>query len=208
MAESMNDASGMEEPSLGEPDSNSEAMEPSEDTTVESDSEPDLPLDQVFEILRNQRRRHVLRFLNDSDGTISLGELSERIAALENEKDVNEISSSERKRVYVGLYQCHLPKMDGMDVISFNKPRGIISPGTNLDLFSEYMEDEVEGPAQWPLYYASLSGVGLLVLLGAVGVRSVVDLPVMEFAASAVTIAIFILSIIHLFRTRRADDDR
>jgi len=63
-------------------------------------------------VAENKRRRRVLQYLLDVDDEITLDVLAERIAAEENGKDIKQISSQERKRVYVGLYQCHLPKMD------------------------------------------------------------------------------------------------
>ncbi|MGM0370891.1 MAG: DUF7344 domain-containing protein [Halobacteriota archaeon] len=99
-----------------------------------------LPLDETFELLRNQRRRYVLQYLESQPGQVSLSELAEQIAAWENEKEIRQITSSERKRVYVGLYQCHLPKMDGMDVVSFNKPRGLIELGANADAVEPYLQ--------------------------------------------------------------------
>jgi hypothetical protein len=98
----------------------------------------------VFEILKNQRRRRVLQYLREHGGPVSLSDLCEHIAAQENVTEVHRLSSSERKRVYVGLYQCHLPEMDGMDIVEFNKPRGIIEPGANADLFDKYVDTDQE----------------------------------------------------------------
>lgn len=119
-------------------------------------SELSLPLDQVFEILKNQRRRYVLRYLASMDDEVSLSELAEEIAAWENGKDVGQISSNERKRVYVGLYQCHLPKMDGMDIISYNKPRGLIKKGENIDLVLRYIQADEQTNTKTVGNYAGL----------------------------------------------------
>lgn len=99
-----------------------------------------LPLDETFELLRNQRRRYVLQYLEEAEGKVTLSELAEQIAAWENDKEVRLINSSERKRVYVALYQCHLPKMHGMDVISFNKPRGTIEKGKHGHAVEPYLQ--------------------------------------------------------------------
>jgi len=45
------------------------------------------------------------------------------------------LTSRERKRVYVGLYQCHLPKMDGVGVIEFDKNRGTIESAGGVGVF-------------------------------------------------------------------------
>lgn len=90
-------------------------------------------------ILKNQRRRAVLRYLQTVEDEVKLGTLAEHIAASECDKDISRITSSERKRVYVGLYQSHLPKMADVGAISYNKPRGIIEPGENRHLFEHYL---------------------------------------------------------------------
>ena len=129
------------------------------------------------------------------------------IAALENGKDVHEISSSERKRVYVGLYQCHLPKMDGMDVISFNKPRGIIEAGPNADIFDQYLENEQENQFHWHKYYAGMSILGGVVLLSAIAMQGVTTFPVMEIAVVGVVAAFFGVSGVNLWWSTQEETD-
>jgi hypothetical protein len=151
------------------------------------ESEPQtLPLDQTFEILKNQRRRYVLQYLDESDGAVSLGELAEQIAAWENGKDVQQITSSERKRVYVGLYQCHLPKMAGMGVLSFNKPRGVIERGEDADWFEPYLHRN-ESPTG--RFEAGVAVLGISVLPVAVlsQTAGVVPLVAMVLVVAALT---------------------
>ena len=86
-----------------------------------------LSLDVVFEILHVSRRREVLLYLEENDGEAALDELAEYIAAKENDIEEWELSSSQRKRVYIGLYQCHLPKMDDAGIVDYNQPRGQVT---------------------------------------------------------------------------------
>lgn len=110
-----------------------------------------LSLDVIFEILHVSRRRDVLGYLEENDGAASLDELAEFIAAKENGIEEWELSSSQRKRVYIGLYQCHLPKMDDAGIIDYNQPRGQVElkpaaaqlyPYLYLDPFEDEDEDE------------------------------------------------------------------
>lgn len=102
----------------------------------------ELDIGDVFELLKNERRRRVIRFLNEQeDGVTTLNVMAEHIAALENDIDVSQLSSSQRKRVYIGLYQCHLPKMDEYGVIDFQKNRGIITLKNTTQL-EPYLPDE------------------------------------------------------------------
>ncbi|WP_436935638.1 DUF7344 domain-containing protein [Halovenus marina] len=80
----------------------------------------------VFELLSAQRRQEVLRYLEANGGTATLGEVAEYIAGLECEVDPAQLNSQQRKRVYVGLYQCHLPKMADAGVIDYDQSRGDI----------------------------------------------------------------------------------
>lgn len=152
-----------------------DADEPDQEEVAETESVPeaeadsqsvaDLPLDHVFEILKNERRRTVLHYLQDHGGTVSLGELAEHVAAVENGTTVAQVTSNERKCVYVGLYQCHLPKMDDMDIVEFNQNRGRISLGPNAAQLYEYLEESDGTDRPWPLYYGSLTGAGVVGLV-------------------------------------------
>lgn len=102
----------------------------------------EIEMDQVFGVLKNKRRRYVLKFLSSAEGEITLSDLAEQIAAWECDKEVSQISSQERKRVYVGLYQCHLPKMADVSAITYNKQRGKIEHGEHFDLFEHYLPRE------------------------------------------------------------------
>jgi len=136
------------------------------DEQRDDDTETELPLDQTFELLKNRRRRAVLEYLREADeDVVSIGELAEYIAAVENDIDVEAVSSSQRKRAYVGLYQCHLPKMDDMDVIEFRKNRGEISRARNADQLERFLDHSHETHRPWYAYYAAIALGGLGVLL-------------------------------------------
>jgi hypothetical protein len=125
----------------------------------------ELPLDQVFEIVKNERRRLAIDFLEQRDGEVKLGELAEHVAALENDTTVEAISSKERKRVYVGLYQCHLPKMDDLDIVEFNQNRGLVRLGPNAPQLDPYIGTDDEVGIDWPKVYLGFSAVGGLLLV-------------------------------------------
>lgn len=153
--------------------------------TEEADSEP-LSLDLVFEVLKNERRRRVLAYLSDNPGTVSLSDLAEHIAAIENDKPEAALSSQERKRVYVGLYQCHLPKMDDTGVIEFDGDRGTIALGENAEQLYPFLEADDEQQRPWPTYYLGLTAFsfalfGLTVLAAPVALTAVFGLSLLGF---------------------------
>jgi hypothetical protein len=117
-----------------------------------SEEAPDL--DEIFDLLKNYRRRCVLRYLSTVEGTAQLSDIAEQISGWENDKEPRLITSSERKRVYVGLYQSHLPKMSNRGAISFNKPRGIVEKGPFFEHFHHYLPAQGESSESvgWRIY--------------------------------------------------------
>lgn len=111
------------------------------DESVEGDTLSD---DDVFEVLYNRRRRDVISYLLEEDGSSTVGELAEYIAAKENDSTVQQLSSSERKRVYVGLYQNHLPMMDDVGVVDYDKNRGTVKLRECVTQLEPYLNDTVE----------------------------------------------------------------
>ena len=118
-----------------------ETQQPSRD--AESGSENGVvPQGVVFDILRNERRRRVLKHLDDADGRATLGEMAERLAAVENDKPESQITSQERKRLYVGLYQCHLPRMDESGAVAFDDDRGTIETTEHTESFLDHLPED------------------------------------------------------------------
>jgi hypothetical protein len=159
LADSESDAAGAD-------GSKQESVETETEQTPES-----LSLDTIFEILKNQRRRYVLQYLREAEGGVQLNELADQVAAWENDKPVGLVSSNERKRVYVGLYQCHLTKMDDSGVIDFDQYRGSIEVRPQIQQLYEYIdfgeETEDEETDNSSLFYpAAASGAVALGLLG------------------------------------------
>lgn len=107
----------------------------------------DESLDLTFDVLRNRRRRLVLRHLKTTPESASLGDLAEHIAAIENGIDRSQIDSQQRKRVYISLYQNHLPKLDDAEVVRFDQDRGTVSLTETADPFYEYLDDSPEQTA-------------------------------------------------------------
>jgi len=149
-------------------DSPSEGDTDNRSRELDERKEDELPLDQVFEVLKNRRRREVIHYLDSNGGNASLSDLAEHIAAIENDTTVKALSSKQRKRVYVGLYQCHLPKMDSMDVIDFDKNRGTVELASNTEQVRSYLEESHE--REWHKLYLSLTaGGGVLFLISQAG---------------------------------------
>jgi hypothetical protein len=91
--------------------------------------------------------------------------LSEQLAAWENGIEPSQVRPKERKRVYTALHQTHLPKMDQLGVVEYDRNRGIISLTDSIGQFDTHL-DETEGFQAWSRVYLALGSV--LTALGAV----------------------------------------
>ena len=150
------------EPSVGVDEVSGHDVDSSSTESADAQTESVPSLDLIFGILKNGRRRRVLKYLRDVDGEVTLSDLAEHIAAIENDKTEAQLTSSERKRVYVGLYQCHLPKMDDAGAIDYNQSRGLIRRTDKAEYFDEYLDEESEAQdRQWYKYYAAVSTFGV-----------------------------------------------
>jgi hypothetical protein len=110
-------------------------------------TEQSLTQDTKFHLLQNARRRNVLRYLdeNPENAESEIRAIALQLAAWENEKPPERLDASERQRVYISLYQTHLPKLADAGVINYNKPRGWVEP-TPLatQLYSQLSSDSSE----------------------------------------------------------------
>lgn len=120
--------------------------------------------DVIFDMLRNERRRYVLRYLRDREEVVDLGELAEALATWESEDDY--ITHRDRKRAYVSLYQTHLPKLDRTGIVEYNQSRGKVERGPYYRDIEWYLQYSHEQALLWHRVYlggaiASLSALGL-----------------------------------------------
>ena len=118
------------------------APDESEETVVERSA---LPKDELFHLLQNERRRRALQYLWEyNEEVIDISDMAEHIAALENDVEVAQVTAAQRKRVYVGLYQCHLSKLDEAGLIEYDKDRGTIAQTPLTAQVAPYLAVEAE----------------------------------------------------------------
>lgn len=93
---------------------------------------------EVHELLRNERRRAVLRIIRDGSDSVPVRDLAERIAA--EETGTEPAPRSDRQSVYISLIQTHLPKLDDASVIDYDDQHKTITPGPATDQLVTQME--------------------------------------------------------------------
>lgn len=141
-----------------------------------------LSRDTIYTLLKNSRRRQVVRFLREHEEA-SLGELAEQIAARENGIEIDAVSSSQRKRVYIGLYQAHFPKLDDAGVVDFQKRRGTVTLTDRASELFPYLDPHREGPDR-RLVVAALAAGTLALGLAVVDLGPVAGVPQVAWTAT------------------------
>ena len=97
--------------------------------------------DEAYELLSNARRRFVISYLRSQDGRVPLNELSQSLAAWENDIPVDELGDQQIKRIYVSLYQTHLPKLEEAGLIEYDRENSTLEIRREADRLDEYFAD-------------------------------------------------------------------
>ncbi len=159
--------------------------------------------DALFETLSNPRRREVMRYLRThTTGEVTLiRDLSEHVAAWENDIAPSEVTYKQRKRVYTSLYQSHLPKLYRHGFILYDADRGTIELTPQAEQLDVYLEALSENEIPWSDVYlgASATAAAFVAALwfGAIPF-------VTPWHALIICVTVFtLLSIIHTIQMRR-----
>lgn len=108
---------------------------------LDAATEDTIEKDELFHLLKSERRRRALRYLLDAEEEpVRMRTLAEEVAATEYDTTVEALSSDERQRVYITLYQSHLPQLDRAGVIEYNQSRGRITTNPLIEEFDAYLE--------------------------------------------------------------------
>jgi len=102
------------------------ATEPTDRAMTDGGTRP-LELQEIYDILADPRRRRVVEYIAEN-GPADISDLTDHIASLEIGDDA---SGQPRKRVYIGIYQNHLPALVESGVLErFDRE---YSPGPNFE---------------------------------------------------------------------------
>lgn len=142
----------------------------SDDTVNVDNNDASLSKEKMFHLLQNSRRRHVLQYLVTTNGPAQISDVAEQVAAWEYEAPVEELTSQQRQRVYISLYQSHLPKLAEFNLITYDRNRGSIEQTSTINQLARYL-DRAEIPAQsaastrtWVWCYTVSIGVSVLLI--------------------------------------------
>lgn len=164
-----------------------------------------LSQDTVFSLLSNARRRYVLYYLRDRGGKTSINELATQIAVWENDMPEEELSDQDVKRVYVSLYQTHIPKLEDWGIVTYDGDSGTVELTDRAGEVDRYLSQDGDGEIPWQLYYLAITVLGG-VLFGLTVLEISVFGAVSPAVVGGLVIAAFAVSAITQYVTQRRDD--
>lgn len=128
-----------------------------------------LSRDDVFHVLRNQRRRYAVHYLKNRENPTEIGDVAEQVAAWEYGVDPTEVTSAQRKRVYNSLQQDHFPTLDEEGFADYDERSGAVELTERADQLEVYLEVVTDRDISWSAYYLGLSAVSVLITVGVWG---------------------------------------
>lgn len=147
----------------------------------------DPPDDGLFELLANNRRRLLLHRLVDNDGEAHLRELSREVVAEEMDAEPEAIEDPEVTRVYVSLYQTHVPALEDNDLVEYDDSERVVRLGDRTDELFALLESWAQRRRRWAIYYflvaLVLGGIVLLYVAPLIPIPTVV-IPLFTFGGA------------------------
>lgn len=139
-------------------------MSQAREAAVDPATSPALSSDAIYDALADKRRRYTLHYLKQRSEPVTVRELSEQVAAWENDKPTAELSSQERKRVYIALYQSHLSTLDEEGLVDYDADDGTAVLSDAFAGSDLYMEVVPQESVPWSLFYLGLAVANAVVL--------------------------------------------
>lgn len=162
--------------------------------------------DTLFDLLSSPRRRFILYYLHEEEPNVTLQDLADAVGAWEYEKPADQLERQERKRVYVSLYQTHIPKLAESGIIDYDVDSGQIELTDQVNEFGPYLGWE-DRPRPWQAIYvgaALMSGLFYLLVTFDISVFALVP----EVVAGGIVIGAFAgIAIWHYLHVRRTRVD-
>ena len=151
-----------------------------------------LSQNEVYDLLSNPRRRFVISYLREHGRPIELTALAQEVAAWENQVPAEELTDQQEKRVYVSLYQTHIPKLRNAGVVDYDPDDGVIELTATVGQLERYLPEEEGGEPPWQALYVATAVIGGLFYL-----LTVVDAPVFaavpDSVAGVLVVAAFLI---------------
>lgn len=83
-------------------------------------------LNQIFDLLSEERRRYALYYLEQQDGPVSVDDVAEQVAKWETGSATVSIPEEKLREIEVELYHNDLPKASEAQCITYDSEEGIV----------------------------------------------------------------------------------
>lgn len=93
--------------------------------------EPALPEAVIADLRADDRRRHVLTRLAESERALPVSDLARYVAATERDEAVDDVSADEADAVRRDVFQEHLPKLTATGVVRYDSLVGTVELATD-----------------------------------------------------------------------------
>ena len=161
----------------------------------------ELSNDDIFSILGNSRRRLLLYYLEEYDGSADMQTLARHIAATENDVAVDELAKDEVRRVYISLHQHHVPNLCEFGIVDYEEEQAVVTKTDRLDAMMDvFTLDHLP----WAFLYLGLSMLALV----ATGISFLFHWPTASIVAGIALLVLTILSVYHVYSQRQPDRHR
>ncbi|SDK91805.1 DUF7344 domain-containing protein [Natronorubrum texcoconense] len=125
-------------------------------------SKHELTQAELFDVFSNARRRRAVQYLKRHGGSCDLAPLVEQVAAWENGIDSDDVTRTQRRRVYISLYQTHLPMLEEHGIVDWDPDDHAIDLLPGDDVFEPYLDHRLENQRPWHRLYASVTALGVI----------------------------------------------
>jgi DNA-binding transcriptional ArsR family regulator len=171
-----------------------------------SSSKEELSRDAVFDLLSSARRRYVLYYLRSNEGEATINELAKHLAAWESDSELEELTRQDQKRVYVSLYQTHVPKLEEQGIVEYDGDSSIVSLTGRAYELDRFLSSSDDSAFPWQLYF-----LGLALVCGGFFALVAIDAPLFGeistiVAGVAIVLAFAISAAVQYVRERTSAD--
>ncbi len=119
---------------------------------------------ELFDVFSNARRRLTVRFLRANGGTCDLAPLVEQVAAWENDTTTADVTRAQRRRVYISLYQTHLPMLEDHGIVDWDADGHTIDLLPSEGTFEPYLDRTVGSRRRWHQLYVGVAMIGAVAI--------------------------------------------
>ena len=100
-----------------------------------------ISLDELFEVLSNQRRRHVLDVLSETAAPTTVAVLADEVADREAKAEAYDgPPAADASRIRTSLIHCHVPKLVDSGVLDHDELAEAVVPGKHMAEVTELLD--------------------------------------------------------------------